>query len=220
MVAVILVAAAIAIILVGGVLAYNSTVRKRNRVQEAWSQIDVELKRRHNLIPNLVETVRGYAAHERGTLDEVTAARAAAVTAGATQEAGKAAPAENRLNQALRSMFAVAEGYPQLRAVESFRQLQEELTATEDKIEYARRYYNGSVRDYNITLQTFPRNLLATAFKFRGASYFEADQDDQAGPGIDFAGLASTPVPHAPAAPAVPAGSSASQPGPDSLDRL
>lgn len=124
--------------------AFNGLVKKRNRTQEAWSEIDVELKRRHDLIPNLVSTVQGYATHEQGTFEAVTDARAKAVAAGATGDPAQIAPAENVLTGALRSLFAVAENYPQLRAVESFLQLQETLTATEDKIEYARRYYNTS----------------------------------------------------------------------------
>jgi LemA protein len=176
----------IVVVLVGGVLAYNGLVRKRNRTQEAWSEIDVELKRRHDLIPNLVETVRGYAAHERGTFEAVTAARADAVSAGASGDPAKIGPAENALSQSLRSLFAVAENYPQLRAVESFLQLQEQLTATEDKIEFARRYYNTSVRDYNIALQTFPRNLLAGGFGFHPMAFFEAEETDRAVPQVSF----------------------------------
>jgi LemA protein len=156
-------------------LLFNGLVRKRNRTQEAWSQIDVELKRRHDLIPNLVETVKGYAAHESGTFTAVTQARANAVSAGATGDPAKIGPAENMLSGTLRSLFAVSENYPQLRAVESFTQLQEQLTATEDKIEFARRYYNGSVRDYNTALQTFPGVLVANVFGMKAASFFETD---------------------------------------------
>jgi LemA protein len=178
---------AIVVVLAGlGVLAYNGLVRRRNRTQESWSQIDVELKRRHDLIPNLVETVKGYASHERGTFEAVTNARAAAVSAGATGDPGQIAPAENALSSSLRSLFAVAENYPQLRAVESFTQLQEQLTATEDKLEFARRYYNTSVRDYNIALQTFPRNVLAGAFGFHPFGFFEADESDRGVPKVQF----------------------------------
>src|SRR5271157_4240579 len=166
--------------------AYNGLVKKRNRTQEAWSEIDVELKRRHDLIPNLVSTVQGYAAHERGTFEAVTQARANAVAAGATGDPSRIAPAENALSGALRSLFAVAENYPQLRAVESFLQLQETLTATEDKIEFARRYYNTSARDYNIGLQSFPRNLIAGPFGFTAVSFFEAEEGDRAVPKVDF----------------------------------
>jgi LemA protein len=168
--------------------AFNGLVKRRNRTQEAWSEIDVELKRRHDLIPNLVSTVQGYAAHEQGTFEAVTQARAAAVTAGATGDPNQIGPAENALSGTLRSLFAVAENYPQLRAVESFLQLQETLTATEDKIEYARRYYNTSARDYNISLQTFPRNLIAGPFGFKAVAFFQADEADRAVPEVSFPG--------------------------------
>ncbi len=177
------------------ILSYNGLVRRRNRTEEAWSEIDVELKRRHDLIPNLVETVKGYAAHEQATFEAVTAARAGAVSAGATGDPAKIAPAEDRLTQSLRSLFAVAEQYPQLRAVETFTRLQEELTATEDKIEYARRYYNTSARDYNIALQTFPRNLVAGAFGFRPVGYFEAGEADRAVPRVEFTAPGPTDIP-------------------------
>jgi LemA protein len=181
--------------------AFNGLVKKRNRTQEAWSEIDVELKRRHDLIPNLVSTVQGYASHEQGTFEAVTQARANAVTAGATGDPTKIAPAENALSGALRSLFAVAENYPQLRAVESFVQLQETLTATEDKIEYARRYYNTSARDYNIALQTFPRNLIAGPFGFKAVAFFGADDEDRAVPQVSFPGsgqASATPTPSGP----------------------
>jgi LemA protein len=176
------------VLLVGGLwAAFNGLVKKRNRTQEAWSEIDVELKRRHDLIPNLVTTVQGYATHEQGTFKAVTQARANAVSAGATDDPAKIAPAESVLTGALRSLFAVAENYPQLRAVESFLQLQEALTSTEDKIEYARRYYNTSARDYDIKLQTFPHNLIAGPFGFKTVAFFAADDDDRAVPQVDFA---------------------------------
>ena len=195
------------------VLAYNGLVRRRNRTQEAWSQIDVELKRRHDLIPNLVETVKGYAAHERGTFEAVTNARAAAVSAGATADPAKVAQAENALSQSLRSLFAVAENYPQLRAVETFKALQEELTATEDKIEFARRYYNGSVRDYNTALQSFPRNLIASTFGFHAAEFFEADSADREVPQVSFSGSDAPPVTFdGPDAPPTPPSSPAGPP--------
>jgi LemA protein len=187
--AVLIVIVVIVVLLVVGLWAgYNGLVRRRNRTQEAWSEIDVELKRRHDLIPNLVSTVQGYAAHEKGTFEAVTQARANAVTAGATGDPGQIAPAENALSGALRSLFAVAENYPQLRAVESFLQLQETLTATEDKIEYARRYYNTSARDYNISLQSFPRNLIAGPFGFNAVAFFATDEDERAVPQVSFSG--------------------------------
>ena len=146
--------------------------------------------------------MQGYAAHEKGTFEAVTQARANAVAAGATGDPGQIAPAENALSGALRSLFAVAENYPQLRAVESFLQLQETLTATEDKIEYARRYYNTSARDYNIALQTFPRNLIAGPFGFKAVAFFAADEEDRAVPQVSFPG--SGPGAAGPAASALP----------------
>ena len=203
MVALVVILVIVVVVLLGLVLAFNGLVRRRNRTQEAWAQIDVELKRRHDLIPNLVETVKGYAAHERGTFEAVTNARAAAVNAEATGDPKQMAPAEGALTQTLRSLFAVAENYPQLRAVESFRDLQEQLTATEDKIEFSRRYYNTSVRDYNTALQTFPRTIIAGPFGFHAADYFMAEETDRAVPSVQFAG-ADGVEPTAPAAPAEP----------------
>jgi LemA protein len=191
-------------------LAFNGLVRKRNRTQEAFSEIDVELKRRHDLVPNLVSTVQGYAAHEQGTFEAVTQARANAVTAGATGDPGKIGPAENALSGTLRSLFAVAENYPQLRAVESFLQLQETLTATEDKIEYARRYYNTSARDYNIALQTFPRNLIAEPFHFKAVAFFATDEEDRAVPAVTF----PASVPSAASSTSVPGAASSTHWGP------
>jgi LemA protein len=179
---------AVVIVLVGGVvLAFNGLVRRRNRTKEAWSEIGIELKRRHDLIPNLVDTVKGYASHERETFDSVVAARAGAINAGATGDPAKIGAAENTLTSSLRSLFAVAESYPQLRAVESFLQLQEQLTATEDKLEFARRFYNTSARDYDTALQTFPRNLLAGAFGFTAVEFFETDDADRGVPQVSFA---------------------------------
>jgi LemA protein len=187
---------------------FNGLVKKRNRTQEAWSEIDVELKRRHDLIPNLVSTVQGYATHEQGTFEAVTQARANAVTAGATGDPAKIAPAENVLTGALRSLFAVAENYPQLRAVESFIQLQETLTATEDKIEYARRYYNTSARDYNIALQTFPRKMIAGPLGFKAVAFFAADDQDREVPQVSFPGSQQAQAgPAAPSGPPLATGS-------------
>jgi LemA protein len=192
--------------------AFNGLVKKRNRTQEAWSEIDVELKRRHDLIPNLVATVQGYASHEQGTFEAVTQARANAVAAGATNDPAQVAPAENALSGALRSLFAVAENYPQLRAVESFTQLQETLTATEDKIEYARRYYNTSARDYNIALQTFPRNMIAGPFHFVAVAFFAADDADRAVPEVSFPGSGAAGAPGAASQGPPPATGSAGPP--------
>ena len=195
--ALVIVIVIVVLLAVGLWAAYNGLVRKRNRTQEAWSEIDVELKRRHDLVPNLVSTVQGYATHEQGTFEAVTQARAGAITAGATGDPNQIAPAEDALSGALRSLFAVAENYPQLRAVESFRQLQETLTATEDKIEFARRYYNTSARDYDIALQTFPRNLVAGLFGFKPVAYFGAGGDDRAVPQVSFSARSPEPPPAA-----------------------
>lgn len=181
------------VLLAGGVLAFNGLVRRRNRTEEAWSEIEVELKRRHDLIPNLVETVKGYASHERATFEAVTEARSKAVQAGATGDPARIGPAESALTASLRSLFAVAEQYPQLRAVESFLQLQEELTATEDKLEYARRFYNTNARDFDTALQTFPRNLLASAFGFQPAPFYETEASEREAPKVDFGGGGGTP---------------------------
>jgi LemA protein len=168
------------------VFTYNGLVAARNRTQEAWSEIDVELKRRHDLIPNLVNTVQGYMGHERGTLEAVTNARASAVAAGATGDPAKIGQAENVLSQSLRSLFAVSENYPDLKAISAFTNLQETLTATEDKIEFSRRFYNGNVRDYNIKLQTLPTSLIAGALGFKPFAFFQADDGDRAVPTVGF----------------------------------
>src|SRR6202171_2717352 len=169
------------------VLTYNGLVTSRNRTQEAWSEIDVELKRRHDLIPNLVNTVQGYVGHERGTLEAVTNARASAAAAGATGDPAKTGKAENMLPQSLRSLFATTEAYPELKAIAAFTNLQETLTATEDKIEFSRRFYNGNVRDYNIKLQTLPTSLIAGVLGFKPFGFFQADEGDRAVPQGHFA---------------------------------
>ena len=156
-------------------LGFNGLVRRRNQVDNAWSQIDVQLKRRHDLIPNLVETVKGYAAHERGTFEAVTNARANAINAQTPQDQ---AQAENVLSGALKSLFAVAEAYPDLKANQNFLNLQEELTASEDKVAYARQYYNDSVLNYNTQIQKFPTVLLAGMFHFEKREFFDAAPED------------------------------------------
>jgi LemA protein len=190
-----IVLAVIVVLALAAVLSFNGLVRRRNRTKEAWSQIDVELKRRHDLIPNLVNTVKGYAEHESRTFQAVTQARAAAVSAGATEDPAQIVPAENALSSSLRSLFAVAENYPTLRAVESFNALQEQLTSTEDKLEYARRYYNTSARDYNTAIQTFPRTLIAGPLGFAAVAFFEvADAAERAVPVVDFRPTAQHPA--------------------------
>ena len=160
------------IILLWGVAAYNGFVKLRNLVQESWRQIDVELHRRHDLIPNLIESVKGYAAHEQQLFENVTAARAAA---GGARGPAQQAVAEGQLDQALGRLFAVAEGYPALRASENFQQLQAELTNTEDRIAAGRRFYNANVRELNTRVETFPNNIVAGMFGFSCAEYFEAN---------------------------------------------
>jgi LemA protein len=182
----VIVLAILVIVVLFLVLTYNRLVTLRQRVREAFSDIDVQLKRRHDLIPNLVETVKGYAAHERGVFDEVTQARAGAIAAGAQGPQQRAA-AEDMLTGALRSLFAVAEAYPQLQAVQEFKDLSENLRDTEDKIQFARRFYNGQVRDYNTALQTFPTVLLAGAMGFTASEYFEVESPtDREVPKVSF----------------------------------
>ena len=177
--------AIVVIALLWGVATYNGFVRLRNLVQEAWRQIDVELHRRHDLIPNLVDTVKGYAAHERGVFEEVTRARAAAASPGSGP--AEQAAQENMLTQALGRLFAVAEAYPQLRASENFMALQSELTNTEDRIAAGRRFYNANVRQLNTKVESFPANVIAGMFGFKRAEYFEAeDPTVRAAPQVDF----------------------------------
>lgn len=151
---------------------YNSLVKLRNRVDEAWSDITVQLKRRADLIPAIVETVKGYATHEREVFEAVTRARAETISAQSPAEAGVA---ENHMQQALKSIFAVAEAYPQLQASQNFLQLQSELVDTENKIQASRRFYNGGVREYNIKIQSFPNNMFVRAFGFTEREYFEVE---------------------------------------------
>jgi len=156
------------------VLAYNGLVTVRNRTQEAYSDIDVQLKRRYDLIPNLVEAVKGYASHEKTVFEDVTAARSNAMQATGPARVG----AENQLSGALKSLFAVAENYPDLKANENFLNLQNELTDTEDKIQAARRFYNGMVRDLNTKIQVFPTNIFASMFGFAKMDFFGNDLTD------------------------------------------
>jgi LemA protein len=183
MVAVIVIAVLVVLLLLVFWLGYNGLVRRRNQVDNAWSQIDVQLKRRHDLIPNLVETVKGYAAHERGTFEAVTNARANAINA---QTPAEQAQAENVLSGALKSLFAVAEAYPDLKANQNFLNLQEELTSAEDRVAYARQYYNDSVLSYNTQIQKFPTVLLANMFHFEKREFFDAAPEDTETPQVQF----------------------------------
>lgn len=178
---------------------YNGLIRGRLRVKEAWSGIDVQLKRRASLIPNLVETVRGYASHEREVLENVTRARAMLDRAGNVQEA---AQANNMLTQTLRSLFAVSEAYPDLKANQNFLELQRELADTEEKIAYARQFYNRNVLSYNTSVHTFPTVLLANMFGFQPEEFFEAEEEARGDVRVSFA--AEPAVAPEPAAPAEP----------------
>jgi LemA protein len=174
----VLIAVVVLVPVVVVIASYNGLVRFRNRIDAAWAQIDVQLKRRYDLIPNLVETVKGYASHESETFEKVTQARNLAVSA---QGPAEAAQADNLLSGALKSLFAVSEAYPDLKANQNFLNLQEELTASEDKISYARQFYNDTVLQYNTKIQSVPANLIAGPFHFEKREYFEAD-DDSRGP--------------------------------------
>ena len=187
-------AGSIALIVIVGLLVvlvlwvvgvYNGLIRLRNLVQEAWRQIDVELQRRHDLIPNLVETVKGYAAHEKGTFEEVTRARNMAVAPGSS--VAEQAQQENVLTQALGRLFAVAEAYPDLKANVNFQQLQQELTNTEDRVAAGRRFYNANVRELNTKIEVFPGNIIAGMFGFKRADYFEIeDPAARQAPNVQF----------------------------------
>lgn len=163
----------VAVIVLWIIFTYNRLITLKNRAKEAWADIDVQLKRRYDLIPNLVETVKGYAAHERELFERVTEARTRAMGAQTIKEHSEA---ENFLSQTLKSLFAVAENYPQLRASENFLELQRELTDTEDKIQAARRFYNGNVRDLNIKIESFPANTVAAIFRFQKMEFFEIEE--------------------------------------------
>ena len=181
-IAVIVIVVLIVIVFVAG---YNGLVRLRNRIDSAWSQIGVQLERRHDLIPNLIETVKGYAAHEKSTLEGVVEARNAAIQAkGAGPE--EQAQAENVLTGALKSLFALAEAYPDLKANQSFLALQEELTSTEDRIAYARQFYNDSVMKYDNKIQSIPSNVIAGMFNFKPREYFQAEQGATEVPKVEF----------------------------------
>ncbi|HEX6420857.1 MAG TPA: LemA family protein [Acidimicrobiales bacterium] len=178
MIAVIIVVVVLVLLALYVIVTFNGLVSLRNRIENAWAQIDVQLKRRYDLIPNLVETVKGYAAHERETLDAVIQARNAGMNA---QGPHDQAQAENQISGALKSLFALSEAYPDLKANQNFAQLQEELTGTEGRIAYARQFYNDTVYRYNTKIQSFPANILAGMFRFNEREYFQAD-DESRGP--------------------------------------
>lgn len=168
--------AIIVLVVLGGyiLMAYNSLVRGKNQVKEAWSDIDVQLKRRHNLIPNLVETVKGYAKHEREAFESVTEARAKALGASSPEDK---ANAENALTSTLKSLFAISENYPDLKANTNFLELQRELSDTENKIQASRRFYNTNVRDFNTSVESVPTNVIASMFHFEKFEFFEVEDE-------------------------------------------
>jgi LemA protein len=184
-IAVIVIVVIVALLVIALITLYNRFVRLRNRVENAWAQIDVQLKRRHDLIPNLVETVKGYAAHEKGVFESVTQARANAINAQSASPQAQA-QAENQLSGALKSLFAVAEAYPDLKANQNFLSLQEEITSTEDKIAYSRQFYNDSVLGYNNRIQSFPANMIANMGNFPPREYFEGDPGEQGPVAVQF----------------------------------
>ena len=211
MVWVIVLVVIVALIVIALITLYNRFVRLRNRVDNSWAQIEVQLKRRWDLIPNLVETVRGYAAHERGTFEAVTEARANAQRA---QGPAETAAAEGILGQALGRLFAVAEAYPELQADENFRQLQTELAETENRIAISRQVYNDTVLTYNNAIQTFPGVALAGPFGFAKREFFETDETQREAPRVDFSPGTGPAAPSVtpPAAPAAPTADAPSDP--------
>jgi len=196
--------AVIVVLAIALVVSYNRFIRQRNLVQESWRQVDVELNRRHDLIPNLVETVKGYASHERQTLEAVTAARAAAASPGSSP--AQQAQQENILQGALRQLFAVAEAYPDLKASTNFQDLQRQLAETEDRIAASRRFYNANVRALNTRVESFPSSLVAKTFNITRAEYFTAeDPEVRANPRVSFAPDAPGATFDAPSQPTAPA---------------
>ena len=204
MTALIVVLVLVVLLALWGVTSYNRLIRLRNLVQEAWRQIDVELTRRHDLIPNLVETVKGYAGHERGTLEDVMRARSAAMSGG--QSPADLAQNENVLTQALGRLFAVAEAYPDLKANQNFLALQQELASTEDRIASGRRYYNANVRELNTRVESVPSNIVAGLAHIGRAEYFEAEGAERQAPQVSFGGPGAGTGQIGPGASTTPAG--------------
>jgi LemA protein len=209
------------VVVIGGVSSYNRFVSQRNLIKDAWANIDTELRRRYDLIPNLVQTVQGYATHEREVFENVTKARAMATAA--TGSPAEQAMAEGPFVAALRQLLAVAENYPQLKANENFLALQSELSNTEDRLQTARRFYNGNVREYNRRVQSFPSMIVANFGHFEAEQFFEVDESlrgDEGVPKVDFAAMsgntapAPAPAPAPEAPPAPPAGGEAPPPPP------
>ncbi len=185
-----IVLAVVAVVVIYGALLFNRLVKARQVAAEGWSGIDVQLKRRADLVPNLVSTVKGYATHERTVLEQATALRTAAVNVPQDDVAARAA-AEGKLTAAIGKLMALAEAYPDLKASDNFLDLQKQLAAIEDEIQMARRYYNGATRNLNVLVQSFPSNVIASAFGFREREFFEIDEADRAVPEVAFKGAAS-----------------------------
>jgi len=195
----------LALVVLGGIASYNRFVRQKNLIRDAWANIDTELRRRYDLIPNLVETVKGYASHERATFENVTKARAMATAA--TGSPAEQAAAEGPFVAALRQLLAVAENYPDLKANQNFLSLQSELSNTEDRLQTARRFYNANVRDYNQRVQSFPSMIVARMTGFKEEEFFEVDESlrgDAGVPQVDFGAAAPTPAAPSPAPAATP----------------
>jgi len=207
----------VVLLVIVAVVIYNGLIKLRNLVQEAWRQIDVELKRRHDLIPNLLETVKGYAAHEKGTLEGVMQARSAAMSGGQTPAA--AAQSEGMLSQALGRLFAVAEAYPDLKANVNFLSLQQELSSTEDRIAAGRRYYNANVRELNTKVESVPSNIVAGLAKIGREEYFESEGVEREVPSVSF-GSSAASTPAVTSSPDTPRGIQDSIPPEDPPDRL
>jgi LemA protein len=207
---IVIVVAVVVLLLLVVVSMFNKLVRLRNRSENAWAQVDVQLRKRYDLIPNLVEAVKGYATHERQTFDEVTAARTAAQQA---QGVGQQAQAENTLTAAIGRLFAVAEAYPQLRATENFQQLQAQLTGVEQQIAVSRQVYNDTVLTYDNAIETVPTNVIAGTFNFRPREYFQTEDTTREAPRVQFTEPAATPPAPSPAPSDAPPGSPSAQPG-------
>ncbi len=175
--------AVVTVIIVWFIAVYNGLIRLKNRVDEGWSDIDVQLKRRYDLIPNLVETIKGYASHEKELFENVTKARTSAMNAGSIEDK---AQANNMLSQTLKSLFAVSENYPDLKASANFLKLQDELSDTENKIQAARRFYNGLVRDFNTKVQVFPTNMIASSLGFKSRDFFEIEEAEKENVEVKF----------------------------------
>jgi LemA protein len=206
----------LAVVVIGGIASYNRFVRQKNLIKDAWANIDTELRRRYDLIPNLVETVKGYASHERQVFENVTKARAMATAA--TGSPAEQAAAEGPLVAALRQLFAVVENYPDLKANQNFLALQSELSNTEDRLQTARRFYNGNVRDYNQRVQSFPSMIVAKMFGFEEEEFFEVDESLRGEEGVPKVDFAAAPAPAAPAPEAPAPEPEPSEPAPPRAD--